>query len=243
MKRSLEAACWCHTGRVRRSNEDNVFFDGKCLEQENNGLKHPVYMDEPVRNGICLAVFDGMGVEESGRVASFAAARQLQQLQRSEADYIYSGKSHLNDLVSQMNTAVWDQREGLGVEVLGTTMVALFFSAQDVYVCNVGSCKAYRMRGGEFLQLSRNPEQSENAARYLGSAQQNVKPYIARGELQQGDRYLICSDGLTEMLSNFEISDILIRHRDVGHCVTELIGAALEHGGRDNVTAIVCDVV
>ena len=73
MKQFLDAACGCHTGRVRSRNEDNFYFDGRCLEQEHSGLRHPVYMEEPLRDGLCLAVFDGIGGDAHGEAASFAA--------------------------------------------------------------------------------------------------------------------------------------------------------------------------
>ena len=69
-----------------------------------------------------------------------------------------------------------------------------------------------------------------------------VEPYIAKGEVRKGDMYLLCSDGLTDMLTNFEISDIMLKSEDAEDCVQELIQAALDQGGRDNVTAIVCAV-
>ena len=70
-----------------------------------------------------------------------------------------------------------------------------------------------------------------------------VEPYIAKGELRQKDQYLLCSDGLTDMLTNFEISDIMLRCEDVGECVDTLIRTALEHGGRDNITVIVGKII
>lgn len=253
MKQFLDAACGCHTGRVRSRNEDNLYFDGRCLEQEHSGLRHPVYMEEPLRDGLCLAVFDGIGGEAHGEAASFAAARRLQQLQRDGEDYFYPERSRLRSLTTQLNEAVAASKKELRVDVMGTTMAALYFGPRNVYVCNVGDSRAYRLRQREFMQLSRDhtttlPGKELGKAaltRYLGMDPEETKvdPYIARGELLQGDRYLLCSDGLTDMLSNFQIADILLQHPDVGGCVSELIRAALERGGRDNVTAIVCDVV
>ena len=63
MKYTIQAACGCHIGKIRKNNEDNFFFDGKCLEEINNGLKHPAWIEEDLKNGFCVAVFDGMGVK------------------------------------------------------------------------------------------------------------------------------------------------------------------------------------
>ena len=72
MRFTIQAACGCHTGKVRRQNEDNFFFDGKCLEREHTGLHHPVSIEESLKNGMCFAVFDGLGGEHFGEYASFA---------------------------------------------------------------------------------------------------------------------------------------------------------------------------
>ena len=66
--------------------------------------------------------------------------------------------------------------------------------------------------------------------------------YSVRGELKKGDQYLLCSDGLTDMLTNLEISEIMCSATSAEECVQNLVDSALEKGGRDNVTAIVCRI-
>lgn len=246
----VQAACGCHTGKIRKNNEDNFFFDGRCLEQENNGLKHPVCMEADLKNGFCVAVFDGMGGENFGEQASFAAARRMQFIERKFADFFLPERKYLERLTAQLNEAVVEEQQNMRTERMGSTMVCLYFSGKRVYVCNVGDSRAYRLRDGEFLQLSKDhietiPGREAKKApltQHLGinPDEMQIDPYIARGELKQGDMYLLCSDGLTDMLTNFEISDIMLNSADAESCVQELIQAALEHGGRDNITAIVC---
>ena len=74
------------------------------------------------------------------------------------------------------------------------------------------------------------------------AAMKNAKK-LAKGELKRGDRYLLCSDGLTDMLTNLEIDEIMSSTETAGDCVQKLIDAALEKGGKDNVTAIVCRIL
>ena len=69
-----------------------------------------------------------------------------------------------------------------------------------------------------------------------------IEPHIRVLEINDGDQYLICSDGLTDMLRNIEISDILLRYADCDRCVDALIQAALDRGGKDNVTVILCRI-
>lgn len=252
MRLSIEAACGCNIGKVRKNNEDNFFFDGKCLELENRGLHNTAYIYDTLKSGLFFAVFDGMGGENYGEVASFSAARQMQQVTRSLSDYFISERKYLLKLTAQINDAVVKAKKELYTDRCGSTMVALYFSSGYVYACNVGDSRAYRLRNGEFLQLSvdhiekRSEGEYKKAplTQYLGIDPEEmlIEPNVAKGKISKGDIYLLCSDGLTDMLTNFEISDILLSCGDSGDCVKKLIQVALEHGGRDNITVIVCKI-
>lgn len=253
MKFIIEAACGCNTGKIRKNNEDNFYFDGKCMEAENSGLRNTVCIEEPLKNGLFYAVFDGMGGEAFGEVAAFKAARQLQLTERKFSDYFIPERTYLTKVAEELNQAVFAAKEELLTAHMGTTMVGLFYSSRYVYVCNVGDSRAYRLRNGEFLQLShdhvaKRPGQDDKKApltQYLGmdSEEVEIEPYIAKGALKKGDMYLICSDGLTDMLTNFEITDIMLKSEDAASCVEDLIHAALEHGGHDNITVIVSKIM
>ena len=247
----LDAACGCNTGKIRKNNEDNFFFDGRCLEADNSGLKHPVTMTKTLRRELCVAIFDGMGGENFGEVASFAAADCMQYTTRKLKDYFIPERKFLNSLCMKINDAVVAKQQELCTERMGSTMVALYFSYGYVYVCNLGDSRAYRLRDGEFLQLSvdhlEKREQTRKKApltQHLGISPENflIEPYIAKGELKRGDQYLLCSDGLTDMLTNLEIDGIMSSTESAEDCVKKLIDAALEKGGKDNVTAIVCRI-
>ena len=79
MQLFIDAACGCNTGKIRENNEDNFYFDGKCLELDNPGLRNTVCFSAALKNGLCLSVFDGMGGENYGEVASFTAARKTKR--------------------------------------------------------------------------------------------------------------------------------------------------------------------
>ena len=96
--------------------------------------------------------------------------------------------------------------------------------------------------------IERRPGRESRKApltQYLGYGTEEVllEPYIAKGEIRRGDMYLLCSDGLTDMVTNFEITDIMLKSADTESCVQELIRSALEHGGRDNITVIFCKIM
>ena len=253
MRYIIQATCGCNTGKVRKNNEDNFYFEGRCLERENNGLKHPVSVECGIKSGLTFAIFDGMGGENFGEYASYAAARCMQQTEKRLSDYFIPEKTYLKRMTEQLNNAVADVQKEMCTDRMGSTMVSLYFSGHYVYVCNVGDSRAYRLRNGEFLQLStdhtekRPGKDIKNAplTQYLGYGTEDIllEPYIAKGEIRRGDMYLLCSDGLTDMVTNFEITDIMLKNEDTESCVQELILSALEHGGRDNITAILCKIM
>lgn len=252
MRLSIDAACGCNVGKIRKNNEDNFFFDSKCLELDNLGLRNTACFSDSLKNGLMLAVFDGMGGENYGEVASFTAARQMQSITRSLTDYFVSERKYLSKLTMQLNDAIVAEKKELCTDRCGSTMVALYFSSGYVYTCNIGDSRAYRLRDGEFLQLTvdhveKRPEGERKKApltQHLGIDPEDmqIEPFIAKGKINKGDTYLLCSDGLTDMLTNFEISDIMLQNENPGDCVECLIKAALEHGGRDNITVIVCRI-
>ena len=248
----LEAACGSHVGKVRKTNEDNFFFDGRCLEELNMGLEHPVTMEKGLRGKVFLAVLDGMGGESYGECASYTAAEGLKSAERGLRDLFVPEKRFLEDTVRKLNNAVVAKMKELQTEHMGSTLVMLCFTRNRVYSCNLGDSRAFRLRDGELSQLSRDHvesrplsgERKPRLSQFLGINPEEclIEPYIAQGELKREDRYLLCSDGVTDLLTEPEITGILLTAESAEECVRKLIDAALEKGGRDNITAIVCRI-
>jgi len=248
----IQASCLCSIGAKRRNNEDNFYFDGKTLEEENEGLRNPVSIDTELTNGLCMAIFDGMGGENFGESASYAAARKMQSCQRTFADFFIPEKKYLGRMTAQLNAAVLAAADEKGTRRMGSTMVSLYYTARMVYVCNLGDSRAYRLRDGEFSQMSRDhistrpmpAGKKPPLTQHLGIDPEDmlIEPHIVKAELRKGDQYLLCSDGLTDMVENVEISDILLRSETTEECVSSLVQAAMEHGGRDNITVILCSI-
>ena len=142
---------------------------------------------------------------------------------------------------------------------MGTTVVGVVFSGKEnrVYLGHVGDSRAYRIRAGEITQLTRDhslvndylaampdmPEDQRNElpknviTRALGM-QDTVEVDIQRDDCQEGDIYLLCSDGLSGMLTDEEILEITIDGDDLDERCRKLIMVANEHGGEDNTTAL-----
>lgn len=253
MEYKLEAACGSNIGKIRGNNEDNFYFDGMCMPKDNHGTHDPLFMAQPVKRGLCLAVFDGMGGENYGEYASFAAAKKLKGLIEAPQEFYFTEKTRLLNIAEKLNLAVVDQARELLTSRMGTTMAALYFTHSKVYCCNVGDSRVFRLRDSVFQQLSvdhvsQRPMPAKKKpplTQHLGMAPEDVRmePYIAKGELASGDWYLICSDGLTDMVSNLEITQILQSNNDVEKNVGSLINAALNNGGRDNITVILCKIL
>ena len=245
MKFNIYAACGCNVGKIRKSNEDNFCFDNRHLEIQNNGISELLRFDSKIKNGICFAVFDGMGGENFGEYASFAAADRLLK-SKTETPRINS----LGKLIEELNAAVVDEQRKLLTTKMGTTMASIHFSQSGVFVCNVGDSRVYRFRRGNLLQLSVDHNErhlnclssKSGLTQYLGLDPEEVllDPHILKRNIESGDIYLLCSDGLTDMVSDYDIHSILSDDSDICQKTEKLINSAISNGGKDNITVILC---
>lgn len=250
----IEAACGSSVGRVRCSNEDNFLFDGTCLSEKNNGQLPPLNLYGDFPGTVYMAVFDGMGGMDYGEAASATVAGSMKRLLgHLEAP----SPEALEDICMQANRAVWQKAVELGTDRMGTTLAMLCFERGHVYAVNVGDSRIFGLRGERLMQISqdhtdeaymkmkgivgRKPRLTQYMGMDPGAVQ--LEAYITRGTVQTGDTYLICSDGLTDMLDEETISRLLTVSGTASACVENLIRAALEQGGRDNVTVIVCRIL
>ena len=251
---TIDAACACHTGKVRKKNEDNFYFNGKHMEAVNRGLPQPASFHRYIEPGLCLAVFDGMGGENFGEVAAFTAARTLQEeASRLDSSFLPSSR-FLEDLCQKMNAAVFDAAQELMTAHMGSTMVMFCFARDRVYLCNLGDSRAFWLHKRKLTQISHDHvdilpgdvarHRKPHLNQHLGIDPEEllIEPYIAKGDLVRGDQYLLCSDGITDMLTEQEICRIMTESRTAEGCVQALVDAALEKGGKDNITAIVCRI-
>ena len=131
---------------------------------------------------------------------------------------------------------------------MGTTAAILKFAKDRIYLCNIGDSKIFRFSKGTLQQLSfdhvcpsesqEKPPLSQNLG--IPESETVISPYIATADYQVGDLYLICSDGLTDMVTLSEIEDLFISEKE--HAAEPLLRLALENGGRDNITLILLHV-
>lgn len=247
----IEYAYTCHTGNVRANNEDNFWCCGESLEAENFGTDNVQVGCEHLSHIPLLAVFDGMGGESCGEMASYLAAdacggyyREHKEELSDEPDGFWTG------ICRHMNQAVCDYAEENKIRSMGTTAAMVGFGREAAYICNLGDSRVYCWDDGELTQLSTDHVLAGGIfgkaplVQFVGIPEEQMvlEPAIAEYDYIEGSRYLICSDGLTDMLKLSEIRDVLAKRETVKETVEELLKKALEAGGRDNTTIVLCEV-
>lgn len=204
-----------------------------------------------------FAVADGMGGHEAGEIASEITVNTLAELAPSHLD-----AEGLTAAVEAANYNVMKApRQGIGRDGMGTTLTAAMLEGERLLIAQVGDSRAYLLHKGHLQQITRDhslmadlieagqitPEKARVhpnrsvITRAIGS-DIHMRPDIYELNVDAGDRILLCSDGLSSMISNNAIESIMRRQSDAQHCADELVTAALENGGADNVTVVVADV-
>ena len=229
--RIIEQAGRTDVGRQRSANEDSLV------------VRPPLF-----------AVADGMGGAKAGEVASAVAVEAVEAAKESGEP----AEAQLAGIVREANRRIYDlavadeSRRGMG-----TTLTLAKLHGDEVSLAHVGDSRAYRMRGGELEQLTRDhslvaelersgqitPEAAEHhpqrsiITRALGPEPDvEVDTYTLTG--REGDLFLICSDGLTSMISDDEVGSILRSAGSLDEAADALVRAANQSGGRDNITVI-----
>jgi protein phosphatase len=232
----LRYAARSDRGLVRANNEDSVYAGARLL-----------------------ALADGMGGHAAGEVASQLVIAALAHLDDDEPG---------GDLLSQLNEAVHQGNAAIAAHVeadpelegMGTTLTAILFAGNKLGLVHIGDSRGYLLRDGELGQITKDDtfvqtlvDEGRITAEEAHSHPQRslimraltgheVEPTLIVREARSGDRYLLCSDGLSDPVSHDTILDAL-QIPDVAESADRLIELALRGGGPDNVTVVVADVV
>jgi len=219
-------------GRKRRRNEDSYV------------LEPPLF-----------AVADGMGGAQAGEVASRLAVDAFREFH--EADELEPEK-RVTAIIQEANRRIYERaREDTQASGMGTTVTAALVGEESVSIGHVGDSRAYRLRGGQLEQLTDDHSLVADLVRggRLTPEEADVHPQrsvITRAlgtdpevdvdaftfEAEPGDVILLCSDGLTTMLTDEEIVAIVGRAKSLEHAAKQLVKAANRRGGEDNVTVV-----
>jgi serine/threonine protein phosphatase PrpC len=228
-------------GRMRKNNEDSYLSS------------------KPV-----AAVADGMGGHSAGEVASAIAIEELAALRdRGPWDSETAATDDLKQAILRANRRIREMAASdRKLNGMGTTLVALVEDGDMVHVANVGDSRGYLLRQGELSQVTvdhslvqelvddgrLSPEDAERhpqrsvITRALG-IDPEVEFDLFTYKLQVGDRLLLCSDGLSDVVEPAQIRKVLLRVRNAHRAAQELVTVANEQGGPDNITVIVVDAV
>ena len=159
-------------------------------------------------------------------------------------------KKFLLDTCAGMNRAICEYAKEHYIRSIGSTAAILMFDKKDIYFCNIGDSRIYQFSGKKLTQISHDHSDSIVTDRKppltqsLGIPESEfvIAPYVARGLYEDGDQYLICSDGLTDMIPEETISEVISGSVTVLRSAEVLLQRALESGGNDNITIVLCTV-
>lgn len=243
MRYSIRYSCTSHVGNVRKINQDNFICGGRYMEP-NDDIRFPLCGIVSSKVPSVFGIFDGMGGEECGEVASYIAAKDAAALEIGK-----DAVAALSQFCQRANADICDYADGHEISSMGTTAALLAFTDTGITLCNIGDSRIFRFCGGVLEQISKDhvavaafgvkPPLSQNLG--IPPTELIIDPYLAQGAYNDGDIYLICSDGLTDMVATEEIAGILTA-APVEEACTELLEKALSHGGRDNITIILCGI-
>lgn len=252
MNYKIRYACVCDRGKVRTNNEDNFWCQGLYLDQEHQGLDKTLTGEALQETMPGFAVFDGMGGESCGEIASYLAANAFQKCYQKE---IGNGSSDMEGFIRracrEMNREVYQYSLDHKIRSMGSTASVIMFGKEQIYIGNLGDTRIYHFYDDTLKQISKEHslkrfpgDKKGPLTHYVGipESELQVSPHIARGSYHHKDKYLICSDGLTDLVSDQEIGQVLKNGKSVKECVEILLEMALNQGGRDNITILLCEL-
>ena len=253
-------------GRVRSSNEDQ-FVNAKlsrAIRIQQSSLPQPdtLFGDQ---HGHLFLVADGMGGHAGGEEASALALATIEEFVLNSLKWFFALQG--DGILTEFQEALRSADERVFAEAarrpelkgMGTTLTMGYTSHAALYVAHVGDSRCYIFRGGTFHQVTRDhtlvqemvrggvisAAEAENnpfrnvVTNSVGGSEPGLKPEVHKIPLVAGDVTLICSDGLTTMLSDDAIAAVLRQERDPEAACRTLVAMANDAGGRDNITAIV----
>jgi PPM family protein phosphatase len=232
MLRVAEEAHKTDTGRQRHANEDSYF------------ARAPLF-----------AVADGMGGAQAGEVASRIAAGAFEH---GPGNDDASAEGQLEQIARRANRKIHKlAQEDSSRAGMGTTLTAALLRDDEVALGHVGDSRAYLLRGGQLKRLTKDHSLVEELRRQGRLTEEQAEEHPQRSIItralgpepdvnvdtmtfpaRDGDVFLLCSDGLTTMVSDDEIREILVNSRSLRQAVSRLVDAANRGGGRDNITAV-----
>ena len=251
-------------GKKRKVNQDNFYINGFINEEQKHYILKSYFSSKSEQ---ILCICDGMGGEKYGEVASYIAVKKLISYKDRYSNLINRFDEHMNAYVQSANSAICTFIQENNGDRSGSTMALLCISPEkkEAVASNIGDSKVFLFRNNELKKISEDHNQAqslvniglitEDEARthkdkskltqHLGIFQDELvlEPYISDNIiLEENDLFLICSDGLTDMLGYDAIEKILKDNLSLKDKCKKLVEKANENGGVDNTTVILAQI-
>ena len=254
---NITSSAVTNVGKVRGNNEDNYFINGKY--RENIDTPNEEYDESKKRDKYIFSVCDGMGGESYGELASLIAVKSLLKYKNKNIS------EHINEYVEFANRLICDEIEKNDGARIGSTVALLYIDDSGAYGYNIGDSRIYLMRDGCLKQLSKDHTQAQSMVdmgliepeemnshkgkhkltQHFGIFPDElvIQPYeTEKMSVKENDIFVLCSDGLTDMMTDSEIAETLAKELSPKEMANKLVDMAVEKGGKDNTTVIVAKV-
>lgn len=250
MENKYLISCETHQGNIRKVNDDNFLCDYVYKEDLSKGqFEYEGFLDKDLK--CVFAIFDGMGGLSYGNVASLIGVKTLN-------DYIHKNNCFdIEYIIRYINQLICLKEKELHTKI-GSTIVLGYIVNNHLNIYNLGDSRAYILRDKSLVQLSQDHTEEDRMLKlgikntsykniltqHLGIDEEEflLEPAYKKVLIENKDIILLCSDGLTSMLTNKEIEDILNKDIDITIKRKELIQEALNKGGNDNITVILVEI-
>jgi serine/threonine protein phosphatase PrpC len=246
------------TGIVRSVNEDAFGMADLTAGQRWSGGKAMTWSAGGA--GVLLEVSDGMGGAKAGEVASALSIEGVLGGMLEAAKAGQTSDKTLRSVIEHVSKKIFDAAKRPDRRGMGATLTAILVKDTTAYVAQIGDSRAYLLRSGKLGQITHDqsyvqmlvdagvmtPEEAERSPRkniiMQVMGQESVKVALGRIQLRAGDRLLLCSDGLTNVLDDGTIASICDSKNDLLAAVSTLIEKTKDGGAPDNVTAILAEI-
>lgn len=236
-------------GNIRKNNEDNFYCDSKFRHDPNSTDEVFLCGKVSANDNHLFAVYDGMGGESCGEVASYIAASNSLEFCKNKAKY----NDYLYELAYMLNNKIKQETKSRSLALMGTTAAMLQFNKKEIYLLNLGDSRIYKITDGEMTQLSHDHtvegyNGKSPLTNFLGVPRDDhpYSPYIARGSYNKNDIFVLCTDGITDMIDDNSLKNMICdmqkNNLNLSQIAKNIVSTALNNGGYDNATLILCRI-
>lgn len=250
-------------GKQRENNEDNIYINGQFLPRESASEK--TFSGDNKEELQIYGVCDGLGGEAFGEEAAYIMASTLGKYQKLLLSINYHNiDKYVESCINEANNLVCEKSYMEGGVRIGTTLALVCIEREKMHICSIGDSRVYLFRKNRLTQITEDHTQAVRAykmgiitkdeikthphrnklTQHIGISPEELEitPYKNLIRLKDSDIVLICSDGLTDMVSDGEIEHMLEQNVPLYEKANLLLNKALDNGGRDNISIVLLQI-